>query len=129
MIKALKTLAVGLPLAAATLVAVPGTASADLNQCPRGSFCVWRGDNFQGGYVRWTQGTNDSSWWDNGMHDDAESLFNNVPSSSSATVRDNVMVYKDVNYGNFGICVRPGETYDAGMNDNDYDSHFWVPGC
>ncbi|KAB2337047.1 hypothetical protein [Actinomadura rudentiformis] len=96
---------------------------------PPGLLLRLEGDNFQGGYVRWTQGTNDPDWWDNGIHDDAESIFNNVASSTSPSVRDNVMTFKDINCGRFGVCVNPGETYDAGMNDNDYDSHQWVAGC
>ena len=61
------------------------------------------------------------------MHDNAESMYNRA--ASSTTIRDNVRTYKDINYGRFGVCVEPGETYDAGMNDNDYDSHEWVHSC
>ncbi|MGH3239540.1 MAG: peptidase inhibitor family I36 protein [Spirillospora sp.] len=125
MIKALKVLAVGLPMAAAALVAAPGTANADLGDCPRSAFCAWANDNFSGPYAYWYG--NYPNWNHYGMHDDAESVFNNA--RSSTTVPDNVLVYENVDYSDVDICVNPGETYDAGMNDNDYDSHQWVHGC
>lgn len=127
MIKALKALAVGLPIAAAALVAAPGTANADLGDCPRTAFCAWPLDGFKGnpGWAYWYG--NYPRWSDYGMHDDAESVFNNAP--SSATVPDNVIVYLNIDYTGADICVLPGETYDAGMNDDDYDSHKWVHTC
>jgi hypothetical protein len=123
MIKSLKALAVAAPIVAATLVAVPGTANADLGDCDRGAFCAWRLDGFSGGIAEW-QGN--SSYWGS-MNDDADSVFNNAPSST--TVPDNVAVYMNAGYSDMDICVLPGETYDAGMNDNDYSSHQWLHGC
>ncbi|MFI0408265.1 peptidase inhibitor family I36 protein [Actinomadura sp. 3N508] len=125
MIKSLKALAIGLPIVAATLVAVPGTASADLGQCGRGYFCAWDNDGFKGAFAQWFG--NSRNWGDKNMNDRADSVFNNARSSS--TVPDNVAVYIHAGYSNMDICVLPGETYDAGMNDNDYSSHQWLHGC
>ncbi|HEU5160074.1 MAG TPA: peptidase inhibitor family I36 protein [Streptosporangiaceae bacterium] len=125
MIKILKALAIGLPVAATTMLAAPGVAHADLGQCPRTHFCAWTEDGFRGGFASWEG--NSSNWGAKGMHDDADSVFNNAPSST--TVPDNVLVYENVGFSGLDICVLPGETYDAAMNDNDYDSHQWVHGC
>lgn len=127
MIKALKALAIALPMAAAALVVAPGSANADLGDCRRGSFCAWSEDGFQGRLASWRRGKNSRQWVLKRMHDDADSLFNNA--RSSTTVRDNVRVYNDINFKRPGVCVQPGETFDAGMNDNDYDSHRWVHSC
>lgn len=127
MMKALKALAIGLPIVATTLAVTPGSANADLGDCRRGSFCAWSEDGFKGRFAPWRQGRNSPDWTAKRMHDDADSLFNNA--RTSTTVRDNVQVYKDVGYKRAGVCVEPGETFDAGMNDNDYDSHRWVHSC
>lgn len=138
MIKALTTLAIGLPLAAAALVTVPATAGAathgpatttgtvsarGLSDCNRGYFCAWSDDNFSGRLAQWY---GNSTYWGS-MNDDAESVYNGA--QSSTTVPDNVNVYEDANYVDFDICVLPGETYDAAMDDNDYSSHKWVSSC
>jgi hypothetical protein len=127
MIKSLKVLAMSLPLAAAAIVLSPGAASAAREDCPSNRFCAWANDGFSGTRAQWARGTNDAHWYNNGMHDNAESLYNRAASSS--TVPDNVVVYLDVNYGRAAICVIPGETFDTAMNDNDYDSHQWVHSC
>lgn len=125
MIKALKAMAIGLPIVAATLMTAPTSASAAPGDCPRSYFCAWADDGFSGHRAQWEG--NDSDWWGDGMHDNAESVKN--AATSSTTVPDNVVVYMDVNYGRADICVRPGETFDAGMDDNDYDSHQWIHSC
>jgi hypothetical protein len=122
-----KTIKFGAALAGLTLAAtVVGTspAAAGTRDCRYGNFCAWTDDNFSGGIAQW--GGNDPSWYDNGMHDNAESVYNN---GNSAYTNDHVQVFEDINYGNLDICVNPGETYDAGMDDNDYDSHKWVDRC
>ncbi|WP_198153928.1 peptidase inhibitor family I36 protein [Catenuloplanes japonicus] len=121
--KVITSLFAGLSLVAAALVMSPSSASAGLNDCDRGAFCAWSNDGFSGTIREW-QGSS-SNW--GSMNDDAESVFNNALSSS--TVPDNVNVYDDVDYRGFDICVLPGETYDAGMDDNDYSSHLWVHSC
>ena len=123
MIKALKAMAIGLPLLAATLVAAPGTANADAKDCPGDYFCAWTNDGFTGAMVKWNT---DSAWWGT-MSDNAESIYNHR--ASSATRKDNVQTYHDINYGRPGVCVNPGETYDAAMSDNSYSSHEWVNTC
>jgi hypothetical protein len=129
MIKALKALALGLPIAAATLVAAPGTANAALNDCDHdsrvGHFCAWINDGFDGAISSWTE--NSANWGT--MGDNAESVKNNR--ASSATRVDNVVLYFDVNFGRRDICVLPGETYDTSISfdDNAYSSHEWVHSC
>ncbi|WFE53327.1 peptidase inhibitor family I36 protein [Micromonospora sp. WMMD1155] len=125
MIKALRNIVIGLPIMAAALVAAPTSAGADLGDCPRSAFCAWAEDRFTGPWAYWYGSY--PRWGDYGMHDDADSVFNNA--RSSTTVPDNVWVYYDVDYVSPSICVQPGETYDAGMNDNDYDSHKWFHSC
>ncbi|MFI0445624.1 peptidase inhibitor family I36 protein [Actinomadura sp. 6N118] len=104
-------------------MAAPGTASAAPNECPRDNFCAWINDEFSGAMRAWTG--NSSNWGT--MGDNAESMYNRRASSSTRV--DNVRTYLDVNYGRFGVCVNPGETFDLGMNDNDYSSHEWVHTC
>lgn len=110
----------GLALAG-TAFAGAGTANANLQDCRSGNFCAWSNDGFGGRIAQWT---GNSSYWSN-MHDDAESVYNN---GKPATL-DSVNVYMDANYGRLDICVSRGETFDFGMDDNDYDSHKWVTGC
>jgi hypothetical protein len=110
----------GLALAG-TAFAGAGTANANLADCRSGNFCAWSDDGFSGRLVQWTGG---SHYWST-MHDDAESVYNN----GKPAVLDAVNVYMDADYGRLDICVSRGETFDAGMNDNDYDSHKWVTGC
>ncbi|MFF0869973.1 peptidase inhibitor family I36 protein [Nonomuraea sp. NPDC003560] len=130
MIKAVKGLAIGLPLAMMTLVLTSGTASAARGDCASGYFCAWAGDAWAGlPTARWPRGTNDASWYDNGLHDNAESVYNHSPSYQDPRVPDNVVLFLDVNYGRADLCVLPGEYYDGGMDDNDYDSHRWVSDC
>ncbi|MBC6462463.1 peptidase inhibitor family I36 protein [Actinomadura sp. HBU206391] len=123
MIKTLKAMAIGLPIVAAALVAAPGTANAALNECPTDRFCAWINDEFSGSMASWSG--NSSNWGT--MGDNAESMYNRR--ASSATRVDNVVTYHDVNYGDRGVCVNPGETYDTGMWDNSYSSHEWVHSC
>jgi hypothetical protein len=125
MIKYLKAAAIAVPLIVGTVLLGAPSASADLGQCPRNAFCAWTEDGFTGAYAYWYG--NYPRWGDYGIHDDADSIFNNAPSSTQ--VPDNVQTYNDVDYENEGVCVQPGETYDAGMNDNDYDSHMWIHSC
>ncbi|HET6295047.1 MAG TPA: peptidase inhibitor family I36 protein [Kribbella sp.] len=128
MIKRYKAIAIGLPLVASAMLLSTPTASADLNACDSGKFCAWTDDAFRGTIAEWPRATDDADWWNNGMHDNAESVFNNAASSS--TVRDNVQTYYGINYsGTQGACVHPGEAFDSGMNDNEYDSHSWVHTC
>lgn len=126
--KALQAVAVGLPVVAATLLLSAPNASADIAECEQiDRFCAWAEDNFTGPWAYWPQGTNAPVWGNFGMHDDADSVYNSAAISSD--VADNVQVYKNTYYDNPEICVNPGESYDAGMNDNDYDSHEWVHSC
>ncbi|RKR92939.1 peptidase inhibitor family I36 [Micromonospora pisi] len=125
MIKMFKAMVIGLTVVAASLLVAPSSASASLSQCASGQFCAWSNDSFSGDFWGWY--VNDSNWGNEGMADDAESLFNDAVSSSS--VPDNVMVYLHADWAGYDICVNPGETYDAGMDDNDYSSHQWVHGC
>jgi hypothetical protein len=121
------SLAVCLPITATSLVASPTSASAAKNDCPTNYFCAWDGDNFTGFRAQWAQGIGSQDWSRKGMHDKADSLYNHAVSSE--TVVDNVQVFRHVNFGDAGPCVRPGETYDVGMDDNDYSSHYWVHSC
>jgi peptidase inhibitor family I36 len=126
MIKALKTLAVGLPIAAAAMVAVPGTANASLSECSTtGWFCGWINDNFSGTMGHWSG--NSANW--GAFSDNVESVKNNA--ASSETVPDNVVLYRDINYGGRDLCVNPGETYDTSIlfSDNTYSSSEWVHSC
>jgi hypothetical protein len=129
MIKAFKALALGLPIAAATLMAVPGTANAALSECDHdtrvGHFCAWINDGYGGSIASWTG--NSSNWGT--MGDNAESVRNNR--ASSQTRVDNVVLYYDVNYGRRDLCVKPGENYDGSIlfDDNAYSSHEWVHSC
>jgi hypothetical protein len=110
----------GLALAGSAFVGA-GAANASLADCRSGNFCAWSDDGFSGRLAQW--GGN-SSYWSN-MHDDAESVYNN----GTPATYDAVNVYLDANYGRWDICVTRGETYDWGMDDNDYDSHKWATGC
>jgi len=119
-----KTMAfVTVALTAAVLPTAAQAAPTALNDCPGGRICAWADDNYSGGRAEWEG--NDYNWGDDGMHDNAESLYNNGFSAP----RDRVLVYEDVNMGGSYICLERGESVDVWMDDNDYDSHEWVPGC
>lgn len=126
--KTLKAAAVSLAIAAGAVLAAPGSATAATNAapaayCDRGMFCAWANDGFSGTMKGWW---GDSPNWGT-MNDDAESIWNRHPSSS--TVRDNVQTYLHENYSGKGVCVLPNEQFDSGMNDNDYSSHALVHNC
>jgi hypothetical protein len=121
------SLAVCLPITAASLMASPTSASAAPSDCPTNYFCAWANDGFTGHRAQWRRDISDANWSDNGMHDNADSVYNRA--YSSQTVRDNVQTYRHINFSGIGVCVRPGETYDVGMDDNDYSSHAWYHSC
>jgi peptidase inhibitor family I36 len=130
MIKALKALAIALPMIASSLLVAPQVAQAAPSDCwEPGNFCAWNSDNWGGRRVRWNQGVNDNNWGlHRGMHDDAESLHNNA--ASSQTRADNVQTYWDNGYGHTGPCLLPGESVDnLWLAENELDSHQWIHSC
>ncbi|WP_433016507.1 peptidase inhibitor family I36 protein [Kribbella sp. CA-294648] len=99
------------------------TADPDIGACPRGFFCAWSDDNAEGRMAKWE---GDDSWWgDDGMHDDAETIYNN----GHPGTYDDVVLYFDVNYRTMAFCLPQGDWRDWDMADNDYDSHKWRSGC
>lgn len=133
MIKALKAIAIALPVIAGSLLVLPPAAQAAPSDCSEpNNFCAWSNDGWAGRRVRWNQRVNDNNWGvHRGMSNDAESLYNHT--LSSQTVVDNVQTYVDNNYGGASVCVLPGETVDVigflGSDENDLQSHQWVHSC
>nr|WP_238165969.1 peptidase inhibitor family I36 protein [Kribbella sp. VKM Ac-2527] len=98
-------------------------AGTALGDCPSGYFCAWADDDATGHRAQWE---GDDAWWgDDGMHDNAETIYNNGVEHSE----DVVAIYYDVNYKGFAFCMDRGEWLDWSMDDNDYDSHLWTSGC
>ncbi|GAA0939756.1 hypothetical protein GCM10009554_29810 [Kribbella koreensis] len=119
---ALKVMAFLAVLVLAGTVSV-SSASASLDQCPRGFFCAWSEDDATGRFAQWE--FDDSNWTDDLMHDDADTIYNN----GSPGTYDDVEVFFDVNYRTLAFCLPQGEWRDWSMSDNDYDSHRWRSGC
>lgn len=112
-------------LATGAQLAPASAASAALGDCPRGFFCAWADDNASGHRAQWAAGYDDPNWGDDGMHDNDETVYNNVGAGGWDTVK----IFYDINYGRYNMCVEAGEWYDAQLDDNDHDSHYWSTSC
>lgn len=124
--KTLLTVIASAILGSTAVAAVPATASAGTEDCPRGSFCAWRYTGYRGDIFR--ASGDDMYWGNNWINNRDSSWFNNGISEPGN--RDIVAVY--TGYYEFGdyFCLDPGEKMSSSTKfDNRGSSHGWYTWC
>lgn len=126
---------VGVTACAAAFGMLPtNPASASQDQCPRGSFCAWEWDNWQGYNGRFYKAVGHDANWHTGLYtfigNNAESVSNNGYTGGN----DHVWLFNDINHHDVDVCVRPGydldtSTWATHFDDNEYSSHAWHSAC
>jgi hypothetical protein len=111
-----------IPLTAVTA----SPASAGIEKCNLGYFCVWAGTGYTGTFIYAGGSLNTSNYANSGLNDMVSSLYNHGSNGQG------VNVYVDANYRGSSLCIPIGVAVsNLGVYgfDNVISSHYWTATC